>query len=108
MTRKPTVWLVDDLPDNLTKFQKNHSEHFHIELFTDPSAVLRRINNKEYPDALLCDVFFYDTPDEALCVERKADELAEQLRRTARDIHVQAFYTGATKRGSRYLIGMSS
>lgn len=98
MTRKPTVWFVDDLPDNLTKFQKNHSEHFHIELFTDPSAVLRRINNKEYPDALLCDVFFYDTPDEALYVERKVDELAEQLRRTARDIHVH---------DHRYAIGIT-
>jgi hypothetical protein len=88
MTRKPTVWFVDDLPDNLTKFQRNHAQHFNIELFRDPSAVLRRIHNKEYPDALLCDVFFYDTPDEALHVERKVDELAERLRRTAIDIRV--------------------
>jgi hypothetical protein len=98
MTRKPTVWFVDDLPDNLAKFQRNHSGHFNIELFTDPSAVLRRIHNKEYPDALLCDVFFYDTPDEALHVERKVDELAEQLRRTAKDIHVH---------DHRYAIGIT-
>jgi hypothetical protein len=61
MERRPRVWFVDDLRNNLQRFQRDHSDHFDIELFTDRSAVLRRIH---YPDALLCDVFFYDTPDE--------------------------------------------
>lgn len=60
MTEKRKVWLVDDLPENLERFRSNHKSHFDIETFSNPGAVLRRINNNEYPDALLCDVFFYD------------------------------------------------
>ena len=80
------VWFVDDLPQNLEKFKKNHSDDFDIELFAQPSAVLRRISNKDYPDALLCDVFFYDSVEEAERVERQVGELAEQLKKTAANL----------------------
>ena len=86
MTQKPKVWLVDDLPENLERFRSNHESHFDIETFSSPGAVLRRISNKEYPDALLCDVFFYDSLDVARDVEQKIENLAEQLKKTATDI----------------------
>jgi hypothetical protein len=77
------IWFVDDLPRNLAKFKKNHGEHFRIETFSDPAAVLRRIHQGEYPDALLCDVFFYESVAEAERVEEKIEELARMLKRTA-------------------------
>jgi hypothetical protein len=52
------------------------------------SAPPRRlaINNGEYPDALLCDVFFYDSVDQAREVEQKIESLADQLKKTATEI----------------------
>ena len=49
---------------------------------------MRRIHNKDYPDALLCDVFFYESVSRAKEVERKIGELAETLKRTAIEIGV--------------------
>jgi CheY-like chemotaxis protein len=86
MIKKRKVWLVDDLPENLERFQSNHESHFDIETFSNTGAVLHRISNKEYPDALLCDVFFYDSVDEAREVEQKIDKLAKQLKTTATEI----------------------
>jgi len=86
MVKNPKVWLVDDLPENLERFRSNHESHFDIETFSNTGAVLRRINNKEYPDALLCDVFFYDSVVEARDVEQKIDNLAKQLKTTATEI----------------------
>jgi CheY-like chemotaxis protein len=85
MARKRKVWLVDDLPENLERFRSNHESHFDIETFSNTGEVLSRINNKEYPDALLCDVFFYDT-EEARNVEKKIEGLAAQLKQTATEI----------------------
>jgi hypothetical protein len=73
MVKKRKVWFVDDLPENLERFQSNHEGHFDIEVFSNTGEVLRRINNKDYPDALLCDVFFYDSVEEARDVELKYD-----------------------------------
>jgi CheY-like chemotaxis protein len=88
MAKKRKVWFVDDLPENLKRFRSNHASHFDIETFSNTGEVLSRINKKEYPDALLCDVFFYDTVEEAREVELKVDELAAQLKRTATEIGV--------------------
>src|SRR6266478_8009515 len=78
-----TVWFVDDLPRNLRKFEENHKDSFKVETFSKIDEVLDRIHKKDYPDALLCDVFFYDSVEEAERVEVEVDKLAEQLRRTA-------------------------
>jgi hypothetical protein len=82
-TKKRKVWLVDDLPENLERFRSNHEAHFDIETFSQTGEVLRRINNKEYPDALLCDIFFYNTVVEARDVEEKVDKLAQDLKALA-------------------------
>jgi hypothetical protein len=46
-------------------------------------AVLRRIHQGDHPDALLCDIFFYESVAEAERVEEKIEELATLLKRTA-------------------------
>ena len=43
---------------------------------------------KDYPDALLCDVFFYDSVEEAERVEAEIENLATQLKGTAQKIGV--------------------
>jgi hypothetical protein len=68
-----TVWLVDDLPRNLRKFEENHRGYFKIETFSKIDEVLDRIHEKDYPDALLCDVFFYDSVEEAERVEAEIE-----------------------------------
>ena len=83
MAPKYKVWLVDDLPRNLEAFRTNHGDDFAIETFSKTSAVLQRIHNEEYPDALLCDIFFYDTIADAEKAEAKVAELAAKLRKTA-------------------------
>jgi len=88
MAPKYKVWMVDDLPRNLEVFRTNHGDDFAIETFSKTSAVLERIHNKEYPDALLCDVFFYDTVADAETAEAKVAELAAKLRKTAINIGV--------------------
>lgn len=83
MSPKYAVWLVDDLPRNRASFEVKHGNDFAIETFSKTSDVLTRIHNGEYPDALLCDIFFYDTVEEAEHVEKSIIELAENLKKTA-------------------------
>lgn len=78
-----TVWLVDDLPRNLAKFEENHRGSFKIETFSKVDEVLDRIHKRDYPEALLCDVFFYDSVERAEQVEAEVEKLAEQLKETA-------------------------
>ena len=86
MTQNPKVWFVDDLPRNLRKFKENHKDHFNVKTFEKTGDVLSRIQNNEYPDALLCDIFFYDTEERAEQVEGQIDELAIILKDTATSI----------------------
>lgn len=85
---KYDVWFVDDLPENLKKFENNHGGYFAVRTFNMPAQVLREIHAKNYPHALLCDIFFYDSVDEAERVEAKVAELVRTLRKTAIDIGV--------------------
>jgi len=83
MAEKPVVWFVDDLPRNRKTFRRHHKDHFAIKLFSKPGEVLKRIRKREYPEALLCDVFFYDTVKEAERVEGEIARLAKELKKSA-------------------------
>jgi hypothetical protein len=82
------VWFVDDLPRNLRRFTDNHRTDFEVSTFSRPNEVLELIHKRKYPDALLCDIFFYDTPEEAERVESIVDDLAKKLKQTALEIGV--------------------
>ena len=87
MAAEYTIWFVDDLPENLANFRKNHSSDFKkIETFGRPKEVLDKIHKGEYPDALLIDVFFYETPERAREVEDEVKGLVEDLRKKAADL----------------------
>jgi hypothetical protein len=85
MRKKPVVWYVDDLPQNLQKFKANHESTFTIRLFERPADVLSALD-KEQPDALLCDIFFYETVEKAKEMEEKVQERARELRHFGAEI----------------------
>ena len=83
MKEKWEVWLVDDLPSNLKKFKSNHKDHYKIRTFAHPRQVIKEITKGKSPDALLCDVFFYDTVPKAKQAEKIVDKLSKKLKRAA-------------------------
>ena len=101
MKRKPVVWYVDDLSSNLRRFENNHSDHFDIKTFKDPSQVVRQLGVST-PDALLCDIFFYETEEIAESIETRINERASALRAFAKDIDAdkEAFQAGIPLRDS--------
>jgi transcriptional regulator with XRE-family HTH domain len=86
-TPKYTIWFVDDLKSNLQRFENRHLlSDFKVRTFGEPDEVMAALDAGEHPDALLIDVFFYesktdyfekDTPEE---VEKIVTDLVEQLR----------------------------
>jgi hypothetical protein len=44
---------------------------------------MEQIVKGKFPDALLCDVFFYDTVKEAKRVEKEVEKLSKKLKRAA-------------------------
>ncbi len=97
MSKKPKVWFVDDLQSNLDAFTQAHDQYFEVTTFLEPTAVLDRLG-RDRPDALLCDVFFYDTPEEAQDIEDRVSKEVEALRQTAIEI-------GALE--DRFLVGIT-
>lgn len=75
----PLIWYVDDLPENLESFSKRHSEVFAVKTFANPTQVVDALK-KEQPDALVCDIFFYDDPVTAVEIESKVMAKGRELR----------------------------
>jgi hypothetical protein len=82
---KPIVWYVDDLPLNLERFKNNHQEAFTIRTFATPEQVKSALVEST-PDALLCDVFFYETVAIAEDMESRVKEKADEIRKFGEDI----------------------
>lgn len=85
MTKKPVVWYVDDLPGNLERFRRNHEQAFTIRTFATPEDVRAALVDSR-PDALLCDIFFYDGVEVAEEMESRVQEKAAELRRFGDEI----------------------
>lgn len=83
---RPTVWFVDDLQSNLDAFVEAHGSSFNVEVFLHTQDVLDRLRDQQ-PDALLCDIFFYDTPEEADRMEADVKRKLEELRAFGQSIH---------------------
>jgi hypothetical protein len=85
MKTKPTVWYVDDLKSNLDRFATDHKNAFTVRTFDNPQQVMEALKESK-PDALLCDIFFYDTERESQEIEDQVQAKARQLREFARTI----------------------
>jgi len=85
MKKKTVVWYVDDLPENLERFKTNHEQVFDVRTFSTPEQVLSALVDSK-PDALLCDVFFYDTVAIAQDMENRVQEKAAEIRKFGEEI----------------------
>ena len=87
MKRKWKVWLVDDLPSNLRSLNRIIRATTPFERLNTPMQVMEQIAKENYPDALLCDVFFYDEVKEAKRVEGEIEKLSKALKREAKKLN---------------------
>ena len=76
------VWLVDDREENRRDFKERHKGVFELELFENPEAVLRAIEDGRKPDALLCDIYFIEDPVFREEVEAKVKRQIGELKAT--------------------------
>jgi len=73
------VWLVDDSEQNRTDFYDGQKHHFDVETFSTPAELLDALRTGA-PDALLCDIYFYDDSLQREKIEERVRERAAQLR----------------------------
>ena len=79
------VWLVDDSEQNRADFYNGQKHHFDIETFSTPAELLDALRTRA-PDALLCDIYFYDDPVQRERIEERVRERVAQLREEATTI----------------------
>jgi hypothetical protein len=89
-----SVWLVDDLPANRTKFRVRHKRHFRVTVFKSPDDVRRALSSGKRPNALLCDVYFYDNAKQRENVETEVEKVAQRFDRLATKHHAVDHQTG--------------
>ncbi len=82
-TTRYRVWLVDDREVNRRDFQKDHASDFEITVFETPGAVLQALRTSDPPDALLCDIYFYDDPTKRDAIETRVEEQVKELKKLA-------------------------
>jgi len=76
------VWLVDDSELSRTEFYDGQKHHFDVETFSTPGELLDALRTRA-PDALLCDIYFYDDPLQRDKLEERMRDRVAQLREEA-------------------------
>jgi hypothetical protein len=84
---RPKVWLVDDRKENRDEFVARHGSEFDVRTFESPDSLISVISNKERPDALLCDIFFYSDPAQREDVEERITKEAKRIENLAGELH---------------------
>jgi hypothetical protein len=74
------VWLVDDREENRTSFKQRHGTEWDVRTFERPDDVLTTLRGGSSPDALVCDIYFYDDPSKREEVEELVKGKAQELR----------------------------
>ncbi|MCZ6719451.1 MAG: hypothetical protein ACE1Z4_13170 [Gammaproteobacteria bacterium] len=83
---KPAVWFVDDLSSNRKRFRDNHQDAFIVTTFREPAEVMDELEQMGPPDALLCDIYFYESEEQAKRIEEQIGNAAARLRALAGDL----------------------
>jgi hypothetical protein len=73
------VWLVDDREDNRKKFIERHGSEFEVKTFETPDQLLKAIANQRPPDALLCDIFYYQDAHQREEIEIQVAKEAKRI-----------------------------
>src|SRR5215469_2715447 len=92
--RKSRVWVIDDRRSNLDKFLADHRQSFYVSPFERPEDVKTALDSGEPPDALLCDIYFYDDESEREKAESAVKEKAEELRELAQRVDARKAQQG--------------
>jgi hypothetical protein len=104
MKKKPVVWIVDDIEQNLRDFKEAHDpKNFRVKVFKDTDAVINELN-KETPDALVCDIYFYppkgdpryDPGLDGEIIEKNVKRYAIILRKMGKSIEAEGHQKGIT------------
>lgn len=83
MPSKYEVWLVDDREENRTNFKQRHSAEWDVKTFERPDDVLTALSRGPLPDALVCDIYFYDDPVKREAIEELVQTKAQELKAMA-------------------------
>jgi CheY-like chemotaxis protein len=81
------VWLVDDRQENREQFTDRHKSEFQVRTFASPDQVMEAIKREPPPDALLCDIFYYEDADEREKVEAQVAKEAKRIENLAAELH---------------------
>jgi hypothetical protein len=90
--RRPRVWFVDDLEQNLRNFEDRHGHYFDVRVFHTPEELLRELEG-ERPDAILSDIYFYP-PDEAQRLEEEVKTKSHELQELSSKWQAQSHEEG--------------
>jgi hypothetical protein len=74
------VWLVDDREENRRNFEQRHEADWDVKTFERPDDVLAALSGGLAPDALVCDIYYYDDPVKREAVEGLVKSKAQELR----------------------------
>ena len=89
------IWLVDDRPKNREAFEERYSEDpFHPKTFSTPEELLEALGAGNPPDALLCDIYYYDDEKTREEVEAEVDSRARDIRQSAEKFRVEEAQRG--------------
>lgn len=86
MPSKYRVWLVDDREENRRTFEERHRAEWEVRTFDQPDAVLAALKEGRSPNALLCDIYFYNDPQRREEIEKLVERKAVELRELASDL----------------------
>jgi hypothetical protein len=80
------VWLVDDREENRRNFEQRHGDEWDVKTFERPNDVLAALSGGPSPDALVCDIYYYDDPVKREEVEALVKSKAQELRELASEL----------------------
>jgi hypothetical protein len=94
MANRTRVWLVDDREENRRRFVERHGTEFEVRTFETPDQLMREIQKENPPDALLCDIFYYQDSQEREAVEARVDDEAKRIEGLAAELHAEGAAEG--------------
>jgi len=87
MAKRLSVWLVDDREVNRNNFVARHGNEFEARTFQTPDQLVAALQQGYVPDALLCDIFFYQDDEQREAVEKRVETEAKRIENLSAELH---------------------
>lgn len=94
MSSRYRVWLVDDREENRRNFEQRHGAEWDVQTFERPDDVLAALSDGPAPDALVCDIYYYDDPVKREKVEALVNNKAQELKVLASELDTEKAQEG--------------